>query len=131
MLKTRLKHNTQLGPAGKDILNAIPTLSGFISNIDDKKKPQKSKWFLVWHHQNTIENLFLHLARHVLTSVTTFILFLLFLISNCFSSFFPAKRISNMTPKHNWKLLKKFKWQRYKDTAEHKIWGTLKIRMFY
>ena len=41
MLKTRLKHNTQLGPAGKDILNAIPTLSGFISNIDDKKTPKK------------------------------------------------------------------------------------------
>jgi hypothetical protein len=29
-----------LGPAGKDTLNAIPKLSGFISNIDDKK-PKK------------------------------------------------------------------------------------------
>jgi len=42
MLKTRLKHNTQVGPAGKDILNAIPTLSGFISNIDDRKTQKEA-----------------------------------------------------------------------------------------
>jgi hypothetical protein len=53
------------------------------------------------------------------------------LSSNYFSSFFPANRISNMTPQHNLKLLKNFKRQHYKDMAEYQIRGTLKIQMFY
>jgi len=40
-LRTRFKNNLQLGPAGKDILNTIPNLSGFISNIDDRKTEKK------------------------------------------------------------------------------------------
>ena len=130
-LRTRLKLNRQLGPAGKDIQNAIPNLSDFISNIDGRKTEKKSKWFLVQHHRNTKGDLFLYLASKVLTSVTTFTLFLLFLISNYFSSFFPANSISNMTSRHNWKLLKHFKWQSNKGMAEHQTRGTLKIQMFY
>ena len=41
-LKTRLKHDTQLDPARKGIINSIPKLSGFISNIDDRKPPKKA-----------------------------------------------------------------------------------------
>jgi hypothetical protein len=40
-LKTILKHNTQLGPAGKGIINDIPKLSDLICNIDDEKNPKK------------------------------------------------------------------------------------------
>jgi len=85
----------------------------------------------VQQHQNTTGNLFLYLASEVLTSLTTFTFFLLFLISNYFSSFFPANSISNMIPRHHWKLLKTFKWQRNKDMAENQTRGMLKIQTFY